>query len=146
MYERKMKKTRNISAPKQISNKEVIEKINFLTEIAKISAEIPELIDLSQYLGNEAVLSAQKSKIRLKPKHILCKNCNTPLISPLTSDIKVRGGKIYYACKNCKKIYKKHLNEKTPSKKVEHWIFHQEIKQNNLETLKMQHFTGNQQT
>ena len=93
---------------KRFQNRDVYERINFLTEAAKAAASNPDLINLSQFLGSEADLTTKKSNIRIKPKHVLCKKCHTPLIFDTTTQISVGPQFSEYKCLNCgtkKKVF-----------------------------------------
>lgn len=109
-----------MSTPK-ISGQEVLERINFLNSAAKIAANNEDLVTLSQYLGNEAILTAQRSNVRTKPKRVLCKSCNVPLESEITSKVSVGPKFVIYQCKICGKTKKVYIDDEKP-KRTEHTV------------------------
>ena len=132
-----MNKKHSVRPPQDFSKKDIFERINYLTEISKVAAQDPDLYQLSQYLGNEANQTAQKSKIRIKPKQLFCKNCKTPLVSPLTAEVVKSHNVIHYKCKICKKERKKYLNEKikTQRSNVQHFCFVQDVSNDQIVTI-----------
>lgn len=128
----------SVQPPQRLQQRDVYERINFLSEAAKAASMEPELVGLSQYLGSEMDLIAKKSKIRVKPKQTFCKKCKTPLISPISSETSIRGNYIVYKCKICGSVtkkYKKINREEGNGGKIKHWIFHQELKDGKLENI-----------
>ena len=127
---------KDIQPPQRLPQRDVLERINFLSEASKLASMDPDLIGLSQYLGTEMDYTAKKSKVRIKPKQTFCKKCKTPMISPISSDTFIRGNFIYYKCKLCGNVTKKYKEmERTSNDKTEHWIFHQEYKNGKLEII-----------
>ncbi|OHT06986.1 hypothetical protein TRFO_24871 [Tritrichomonas foetus] len=130
-----MKKIRNVKPPNKIPNQEILERVNFLTEVSKISAEIPELVDLSQYLGTEANLAAQKSNIRMTPKRVFCRKCKTPMVPPLTAEFIKKKDFTIIKCKTCNSKFKEYIGEYKTNSKAPHWRFLQEFENNSLKTI-----------
>lgn len=114
-----------MSTPK-IAGQEVLERINFLNSIARTAANQEQLIPLAQYFGSEAILTAQRSKIRTKPKRILCKKCNVPLESEYTSTVSIGPKFIVYKCKICRKIKKDYISGEK-EKRTEHTVKNYQI-------------------
>lgn len=123
--------------PHNFPNKDILERVNFLTEISKVAAQDPDLCDLAQYLGSEAIKTAQKSKIRIRPKQLFCKNCKTPLIPPLTAQVIKSHNIIHYKCKICNKERKKHLDEKSKlsNTNTKHVCYIQDVTNNEISTI-----------
>lgn len=129
-------KQKTPSPPNQFSNKETLERINFLAEISKVAAQDPDLVDLAQYLGSEANQIAQKSKMRIKPKQLFCKNCRTPLVPPLTAEIIKSHNVIHYKCKMCNKERKQYLSEKDkPISNKQHIRYIQDVSNDGISTI-----------
>lgn len=104
-----MSKKQNAKTP---PNKDILERINFLSEAAKLSAQDSTLVNLSQHFGAEAHLIALKSKIRIRPQKIFCKNCKTALVAPLTATVTKTNNCMIYKCKLCQSQHRIYLSEK----------------------------------
>ena len=85
---------------KRIQNQDIYERINFLTEAAKVAAENPDLVPIAQHLGTEADLTAKRSNIRTKPKRVLCKKCHVPLVFNTTARVSFGPEFTVYTVKN----------------------------------------------
>ena len=110
-----------MSEKRKISGEAILERINFLTEAAKVAALDENLVDLAQYLGSEADLTAKRSNVRTKPKRVLCNKCHTPLIMDSTAEVSVGPQFIVYKCKNCgntKKCFQKDREMKRKEHKI----------------------------
>lgn len=132
-----MSKRKIIQAPNNFPNKDILERINFLTEISKVAAQDPDLYSLAQYLGSEATQTAQKSKIRVKPKQLFCKNCKTLLIPPFTAEVIKSHNILHYKCKICNGERKKYITEKdgTSQSNAQHWCYIQEVENDQISTI-----------
>lgn len=116
--------------PVRPTNKEILERINFLAAAAKEAGKNSELIELAQFYGNQADLTAKKSIVRIKPKHIFCKKCKSPLIPPLCAKVVIEHNYLKYICKICGETRKIYKEPKTKENKIPHTSFVQDFTQN----------------
>lgn len=123
--------------PTRIANAELMERINFVAEAAKLAGQDEDLAALAQYLGTEADLTAKKGMIRTKPNHTFCKNCKSPLIPPHLARYSVKRDFVAVHCLQCQTVHKIFRTEKESSgpSQVPHWSFVQELQGRNVVTL-----------
>jgi RNase P subunit RPR2 len=111
-----------------------MERIHFLAEASHVAASDPQLLDLAQYLGSEAVLTAKKSQIRAKPRHTFCKKCKTPLVAPFTASVDFSPKWLNITCQLCKTRQKVSTRSRPPPSEIQHWRFTHEVRGRNLFT------------
>ena len=125
--------------PTKVVNKEILERINFLAAASKEAGKKSEMIDLAQFYGNQADLTAKKSIVRLKPKHVFCKKCKSPLIPPLCAKVTVEQNYILYTCNICGESRRVYKEPKEKKDKIPHSAFLQDFTKNSPVLIKETH-------
>jgi RNase P subunit RPR2 len=112
--------------PKKLPNLEAMERIHFLARAAQIAGSDPDLLDLAQSLGTEADVAAKKSVIRVRPKHLFCKKCRSPLVFPAA--IRESGCHFFVKCQFCQKRQRVYTGESEVGQRISHSRFVQEVR------------------
>ena len=121
--------------PERVQNIEVLERIQFLAQASEIAGLDEDLLDLAQYLGSEANQTAQKSKIRAKPKYRFCKQCKCPLVPPHLATITIKREHILVRCNQCLATQKIFKHRREDHRDVRHWRYVQKVHGKELRTV-----------
>lgn len=105
---------RRKAAGNQIPNRDVVEKLNFLTNVLESIGNNPDLAPLSEYLATDLIGASNKSQIRVRPRPLMCRKCRMPLCPPNGVITRVTKDYTVYKCSTCETSFKQyHHNEET---------------------------------